>query len=411
MAKWFWQTAIVVFWVLSFVLVSRILDVAHGFFRLPAILLGLLAVTLVVSRRCFVFWRTTAGKIMPFFAAWVILAFFVSPRGPQSTFFLQSLITGALLFTAAAGLLATTPEFRKWFGVVAAAGLVAGSMGIVWGSVGNGRLALRGGAYADPNYYAMWLLAVTPLIWTAVARRALWTQLLGGAASALPLFVFIKTGSRAGVVGLGVMALVLFILGTLRTRILIATIAAMAAVAVVAFVPAVVSRLIPSSQRGADSDSARARQTLLETSLAVTLGSPLFGVGPGNFAFFVAEEGRSRGVEWAPMNTHNAYTQVSSETGIPGLLLFVLLIAFSLRNAISLYRQSGPKGLTPDEEIRLLTRGFLLSLTGILTCVFFLSEGYNMMVLLWLGIAAGLRQLLPEPQAEEMVEEVVYPSP
>ena len=43
----------------------------------------------------------------------------------------------------------------------------------------------------------------------------------------------------------------------------------------------------------------------------------------------------------------------------------------------------------------------LVSLAGVLTCIFFLSEGYSQLVYLWLGIACGLRLIIPKPQSEE----------
>jgi O-antigen ligase len=392
-AKRFWQIGILIFFLTCFVLVSRILDVT-GKGGLPTILLGLLGITLAVSPRRFVFLTSAAGKIMPVFAAWVVLAFFMSPHGSNGVFHLRALLEGALLFAAAAGLLATAADFGKLFISLACGGLAAAFLSLVWSTHHGGRIALRGGPYADANYYAMWLMVVAPLIWTAFARKPLWTRLLGGAATAIPVLVALRTGSRAGIVSLGVMALVLFVLAPLGTRILIATVAAAGAVALVAFVPdALKTRLAPSAQTGADTDSSRARQTMFATSLVVTLSNPLFGVGPGNFPFFVVEQGKAEGMDWAPLATHNAYTQVSSETGIPGAILFLLLIGFSVKNAISLVRQSTPKGAAPDDEIHRLARGLLVSLAALLTAMFFLSEGYNMMVLLWLGMTAGLRQI------------------
>ena len=43
----------------------------------------------------------------------------------------------------------------------------------------------------------------------------------------------------------------------------------------------------------------------------------------------------------------------------------------------------------------------LVSLTGLLTCIFFLSEGYNQLVYFWFGIACGLRLTIPKAQRDE----------
>jgi O-antigen ligase len=290
------------------------------------------------------------------------------------------------------------------FGTLAGAGLIEAGLGIVWGKQSYGRLALRSGTDADPNYYALSLLAMMPIIWTMVARKPLRIRLLGLLAMALPLVMLIRTGSRASFIAMGAMLVVLFFLSSLTSRIVIAGLAAVAFVILVAFVPnALRSRLggVQTERTGADKDSANARGTLLATGVALTLDNPIFGVGPGNFADTVVEEGRSQGIEWAALGPHNAYTQISSETGIPGILLFLLLLGFSFQNVILVLRQSAPKGATPDPEIYQLARGLLLSLAGTGAFIFFLGEAYNSVIYFWLGLASGLRLLLPEPEAEE----------
>jgi O-antigen ligase/polysaccharide polymerase Wzy-like membrane protein len=68
--------------------------------------------------------------------------------------------------------------------------------------------------------------------------------------------------------------------------------------------------------------SAQARQELLIKSLEVTAAHPIFGVGPGNFAVVSGD--------WHV--AHNSYTQVSAEAGIPGLILFLLILRRSFYN-------------------------------------------------------------------------------
>jgi O-antigen ligase len=404
----FWRIAIALFFLACFLSISRILDMVGKGFRIPAIVLSLLGISLLASRRAFVFLRSTAGKIMPIFVAWVLLAWLMAGHTPGGLSYIRNLLAGIVLFVAAAGLLTTTADFSKLFTTLACAGVVAASMGIVWGVYRSGRFALRDGAYGDPNYYAMWLLALMPLIWTVVARKPIWARLGGLLVTTLPLFLLIKTGSRAGAISLGAMLIVLFFLSSLKMRVLVGGVAAVAIVVLLAFVPnALKSRLGPSNGPSAEEDSSAARRTLFVTALVMTLNNPLFGLGPGNFARAVVDEGRLRGEEYAPLATHNAYTQISSETGVPGAVLFLLLVAFSVVNVFTLVRQTSPKGATPDGDLHELARGLLLSLTGVCAFMFFLSEGYNSVVLLWLGLASGLRLLLPPPERElEEYEEV-----
>ncbi len=62
------------------------------------------------------------------------------------------------------------------------------------------------------------------------------------------------------------------------------------------------------------------------------LGAPLTGVGPSQFANIEGETSREDGRQGAwQVTPHNAYTQVSSEMGIPGLLIFLAAIIATYR--------------------------------------------------------------------------------
>ncbi len=53
---------------------------------------------------------------------------------------------------------------------------------------------------------------------------------------------------------------------------------------------------------------------------------PLFGVGPDQFAAAVSQEAAGDGQQVPWLGTHNTYTQVSSECGIPALIFYVAVI-------------------------------------------------------------------------------------
>jgi len=80
------------------------------------------------------------------------------------------------------------------------------------------------------------------------------------------------------------------------------------------------------------------REELFKTSLGYTLRHPLFGVGPDQFATAVSQDA-ARASEHMPwLGTHNTYTQVSSECGIPALILYLAVIGLCLRSNLRLYR-------------------------------------------------------------------------
>jgi O-antigen ligase len=87
--------------------------------------------------------------------------------------------------------------------------------------------------------------------------------------------------------------------------------------------------------------STQSRRELLRKSIKFTLQHPLFGVGPGMFTVAEDADARANGKRkgtW--QGTHNSYTQVSSELGIPGALAYVAVIVLSIRKSAALYKRT-----------------------------------------------------------------------
>ena len=62
---------------------------------------------------------------------------------------------------------------------------------------------------------------------------------------------------------------------------------------------------------------------LLKRSVSETISHPLFGVGPGQFPVRSWKR-RKRKTTWFQwLGTHNSYTQVSSECGIPAFICYL----------------------------------------------------------------------------------------
>ena len=62
----------------------------------------------------------------------------------------------------------------------------------------------------------------------------------------------------------------------------------------------------------------QSKTTPFSRSIELTIKNPIVGVGPGMFAVAEAEDAQEQNIEEVWHETHNAYTQVSSEIGIPG---------------------------------------------------------------------------------------------
>jgi O-antigen ligase len=66
-------------------------------------------------------------------------------------------------------------------------------------------------------------------------------------------------------------------------------------------------------------------------SVRVTIDHPLLGVGPGMFGDATASDQTAREAKLAWRQTHNTYTQISSECGIPALLFYLFALVYAMR--------------------------------------------------------------------------------
>jgi O-antigen ligase len=135
--------------------------------------------------------------------------------------------------------------------------------------------------------------------------------------------------------------------------------------------------------------SAQSRKMLLRHSLIFTIRHPLFGVGPGMFP--VADDSYSKAIglnkgTW--LGTHNSYTQVSSELGIPAFLFFVAALAMALKGPHSIYRRTRGDPRLEDMGNAALALHYCLVIYAV--TVLFEHIAYTIMLPVFGGLAACL---------------------
>jgi O-antigen ligase len=135
-------------------------------------------------------------------------------------------------------------------------------------------------------------------------------------------------------------------------------------------------------QAGADTgalESSAARQRLLEDSIKCTLDHPLLGVGLEQFPNYErAAPGEAR---WK--DSHNSYTQISSECGLPALLFYLAALIWTFRLLARIkQRASGPA------KTEMITATYVIGI-GVVAysvAIFFLNFGYAPQFLLVSGL-------------------------
>jgi O-antigen ligase len=144
--------------------------------------------------------------------------------------------------------------------------------------------------------------------------------------------------------------------------------------------------------------SARARGELLRKSLEVTAHYPIFGIGPGNFPVVSGN--------WHV--THNSYTEMSSEGGLPALILYLMILwrAFVNVQSVKKYRKGMP-------EHRLWAKALYASLLAFLIGSFFASDAYQGFTYFLVAYTSALLLIARRERAVSAVESAAidYSSP
>jgi O-antigen ligase len=267
----------------------------------------------------------------------------------------------------------------------------------------DNRLSLEMGTIGNANDFTAHLLFMLPfVIFVLIAGRGLIRRILCLGVLGYGIYYCAATGSRGGFVAFG--AAFLFVLIRARGRVRIGALAASGVMALL------VLAVLPQSlqQRYAtlftsDTDdieaieSTQARTHLLQASVRFTMQHPVFGVGPGEFSDYEASVAKSEGRRGAWQVTHNAYTQVSSETGIPGLLFFLTAIVMTFRTFGRVYRATRSR-----PQLRSMAMACFccqLSMVGFCTAIIFLSLAYTMYLPSMSALALAISRSLEREMA------------
>ena len=197
-----------------------------------------------------------------------------------------------------------------------------------------------GSFFVDPNWNAVFLAMMVcvslGLLFSAssvLGRIFYLFELL------LILLALLFTYSAGGwlAAGAGIFSLTFFT-GRTRDRLLLPGILLSAVLVVVVFLPAQVSLLL---QHGTDPNELSLRSGAWQTAVQVILANPLTGIGFGLTAYYQRAEPYRSPAQYVPLtHPHNSYLEIGAMGGIPVLLLFLALLAFTLWLAIRNWQQA-----------------------------------------------------------------------
>jgi O-antigen ligase len=244
----------------------------------------------------------------------------------------------------------------------------------VTGSIGN--------MFENPNDLALHLVTLVPIaIGLFLSTRNPLSKLFYLVCAFLMLAGIMVTFSRGGILGLicavGVLAWKLM----RRNRMLAFVATVILAGAVVIFAPGGVLSRFKMVFDQDQASSVSARKDDLKRSILVTLRHPLFGIGIGNFLL------RSN----RALATHNAYTQVSAEVGIAGLVFYVIFMVVPIKRLRAIERDTVAN--RKKSRFHYLAIAMQASLIGYMVCSLFASVAFLWYVYYLVALSACLGRL------------------
>lgn len=134
---------------------------------------------------------------------------------------------------------------------------------------------------------------------------------------------------------------------------------------------------------------------VLKRSVQYTLEHPLFGLGLGNFQ---VASGTQLGRPEAWIGTHNTFTEVSSEAGIPALGMFLALLSIAVRSMRRVARMRTPQ--REDFEQGLMARAAQTSLFAFAFGAIFAHLAYEYYFFYLVALAAGIQYVSRSTSSE-----------
>jgi O-antigen ligase len=377
-------------------------------------LLALLAAVLFGGAIRAVF--SKVGICLLAFTAWLCVCtpFSVWRGGSFRTlrdFWALSLFSFVIIASSVQGL----EQCRKIGYSLAAATIFIESFTVITGRVEQGRLALLRGTLGNSNYLAMILLMGVPFCLFVIRTKP--GISLFKLASVVMMFLIpatvATTGSRGGLATLGVMFILYFLPLPLGQKIVAVVAGLILAVLAITWssndtLDRYRSMLFSSGQRQLSEleqsavESAQLRKELLLSSVQLTMRHPLMGVGPGMFAtanadFTLELTGKQDWNAWH--ETHNTFTQLSCEDGLPGLFLYCLTLLFCFKIVIAVERRARQyPALSSVRHIAFALRLALIAFTG---TAIFASNAYAY----YFPMLAGLCVAVERASAEQFASQ------
>lgn len=342
---------------------------------------------------------------------WVTLSMAWAPQAPiGDAAFLNWLVAAAILIVISTTL--TVDRYLRFAAMALVAGVVVSvGVGLFGGGIQTanevheaGRLV---GGSGDPNFLAAAIVPGIILVaGLATATRSLVQRIAWTAVAAFLVVGLVASASRGGFVAALVGVLAVLVLAKRQRAWLVAFI-----LCVVGVMGTWLSIDGAASERLGSLES-NGRTELWGVAWQMWQDHPVGGVGLGGFQENSATYARDLGSrEFAdflteqPKVVHNAYLELLAETGLPGLVLYLVVVGICVRSAWAAARLFERAG---DAAMATLSRSVIAAIFSMLAAAFFISAQTDQFA--WVLLALG-PALLVAARREWHPDRAISPAP
>ena len=239
-----------------------------------------------------------------------------------------------------------------------------------------------GGMFGNPNDMALHLVTIVPIsIALLFSTRNLLLKLPYAVCAVLMVTAIVISFSRGAFLGLAISILVLAWKIGRRNRLAIAALVMAFGLAFLALAPASYLDRMATISNPSKEGSALSRRNVLLRSIEVAIANPLLGVGMGNFHIVSIKE----------LVSHNAYTQVAADLGIPAMIVYVLFIITPFKQLRRIERETFAS--RRGSKYYYLSVGLQASMVGYMVSSFFGAVAYQYYIYYLVGYAICLRRI------------------
>ena len=250
------------------------------------------------------------------------------------------------------------------------------------------RASAGGGSY-DPNDLAFVLVLFLPLFYFSMKNERGMPRLFMASFLIISLAAIMATQSRGGFLGLLAVLLGIAICEKINIVKMVFGSGVLLLVFLIISPTGYVDRMstMLSPEQDYNRTESGGRIEIWKRGIQLMMENPVLGVGPA--AFEVAEATKHTDVvtgisgKWSV--AHNSFVQIGTELGIPGLVLFIMILVLSIRSLRRLRRE-----LPEDSELRWLVNALEVSFYGYIVSGFFLSQAYSAALYLLLGLTVAV---------------------